>query len=166
MSKMILDTEFKYEDNKLYRIDKRTKKWNCCNDKKPNQGYIQIGVNSKLLLLHRLVYKYHNMDWDMTNTTRDNSIDHVNHNKTDNRIENLRAVNNSQNKQNSTHYGGKKIRGGHFCKNRNTWVAEWRVNGKPKSKSFKTELEALEYRKEMVAKHYTHAPDHNLKAVK
>ena len=157
----MMDTEFKYEDNKLYKIDKRSKKWRCCNDKKPNNhGYIQIQVNDKLLYLHRMVYKFHNPEWDITNTTRDNSIDHINHNKTDNRIENLRVVNNSQNQQNTTHYGGKLIRGVYFRKDNTNlqWMAQWRINGKEKAKSFATELEALEYRKEMVTKHYTHSP--------
>jgi hypothetical protein len=158
MSKMIMDTEFKYEDNKLYRIDKRTKKWNCCNDKLPHQGYIRIGFNYKHYLLHRLIYKYHNMDWDMTNTTLDNQIDHINQNKLDNKIENLRVVNQSQNQQNTTHYGGKKISGVCFYKDRNMWRTRWQENGKNKAKFFKTELEAVNYRKEMVAKHYTHAP--------
>jgi hypothetical protein len=153
-----MDNEFKYENNKLYKIDKRSKKLICCNDKKPNKSYIQIQVNDKQPLLHRLVYKYHNMDWDITNTIRDNSIDHINHNTLDNRIENLRVATHSQNQQNRTHHNGKLIRGIYFCKDNNTWVAQWQENGKPKSKSFKTELEALEYRKEMVKLYYTHAP--------
>ena len=155
-----MDTEFKYCDDKLYRIHKQSKKWLCCNNSKPsNTGYIQIRIDGKSLLLHRLVYKFHNLDWDMTNTTRDNSIDHVNHNKTDNRIENLRVVNSSQNNQNRTHMNGKIIRGVCFYKDiKNQWKAEWQENGKHKAKYFKTEIEALEYRKEMVEKHYTHAP--------
>ena len=156
----MMDNEFKYEDNKLYRKDKQTKKWICGNNIKPNNwGYIRIGVNGKHLYLHRLVYKYHNMDWDMFNNPRENQIDHIDINKLNNSIENLRVVTQSQNIQNRTYYGGKKISGVYFRKDRKKqWCAKWYENGKLKSKYFATELEALNYRKEMVAKYYTHAP--------
>ena len=50
-------------------------------------------------MLHRVIYYFHNQEWDIYHSYLDNSIDHINENKTDNRIENLRVVNNSQNSQ-------------------------------------------------------------------
>ena len=57
----------------------------------PNtKGYIQIYINGKKYLAHRLVYKlFHNID--------PNLINHKNFNVCDNRIENLENVNNSEN---------------------------------------------------------------------
>jgi hypothetical protein len=34
MIKNILGADFKYEDDKMYRLHKQSKKWNCCNDNK------------------------------------------------------------------------------------------------------------------------------------
>ena len=100
MIKNILGTDFKYEEDKMYKLHKQTNKWTCCNDIKPNQGYIQIYINKKRYYIHRIIYKYFNEDWDITDTSKNNHIDHVNINPLDNRIENLRVVNHSQNLRN------------------------------------------------------------------
>jgi hypothetical protein len=43
MIRNILGADFKYEDDKMYRFDKRNNKWKCCNDNKPNsEGYIKL----------------------------------------------------------------------------------------------------------------------------
>ena len=101
MIKNILGVDFKYEEDKLYRLNKYTNKWHCCNDIKGNKkGYINIGINKKKYLLHRVIYKYHNDDFDITDSSNNNLIDHVDINPFDNRIENLRVVNKSQNIRN------------------------------------------------------------------
>ncbi len=99
MEKEMLGNLFKYENNMLYKIDKRTKKWICCNHLKPNKenGYIQVGVNCKLMRLNRLVYLFHHPEWDIYDISSENLIDHENENKLDNNIKNLRVVNRSQN---------------------------------------------------------------------
>lgn len=56
--------------------------------------YIQIMINKKMHYAHRLAWMYINGDFE------DGEIDHINGNKHDNRIENLRLVNRSQNNQN------------------------------------------------------------------
>jgi hypothetical protein len=57
-------------------------------------GYITICVNSKLQYAHRLAWMY------MYGSFPDGNIDHINGNPSDNRICNLRLVNQSQNMQN------------------------------------------------------------------
>ena len=144
MIKNILGVDFKYEEDKMYRLDKQTKKWTCCSDNKPNTGYIPIRINKKQYKLHRLIYKYHNEEWDIT-YSHDNQIDHININPLDNRIENLRVVNNSQNTRNqkkkqncSSIYKGVSWDKG--CKK---WRAMISINGKLKHLGlFDTEEEA------------------------
>ena len=159
MEKEMLGNLFRYEDGVLYKKQKDGSKWTCCNDLKSHPtGYINVRVNGKMMKLHRLVYHFHHLDWNIRDNCRDNSIDHVNGNKLDNRIENLRVVTNSQNKQNMTHVNGNPIRGVYFHKTYNHWQAQWQENGKLRTKTFKTEAEALDYRAKMVDLHYTHHP--------
>jgi len=155
----MLGNMFKYEDGKLYKKHKQTKQWRCLNDNKPNEnGYIRSAINNKHYYLQRLVYFFHNPEWDINDSSRDNSIDHMNEDKLDNRIENLKCVNNSQNCQNMTYKCGKEIKGYYFNKSEKSknkpWIAQWRENGKKKSKAFKTEKEAKEYSEEMRKLHH------------
>ena len=53
----------------------------------------------KAYMVHRVIYKFYNPEWDITYTP-DNEIDHFDNNRTNNNIENLRIVNRSENGQN------------------------------------------------------------------
>jgi hypothetical protein len=67
------------------------------NDKvgtKQNYGYIVIGVDNRRYMAHRLAWLYIYGTWP------DNDIDHINQNKSDNRIANLRVVSRSKNMHN------------------------------------------------------------------
>jgi len=59
-------------------------------------GVVIDGLPTKLLE-HRLVWKLAHPDWDIWDTSPDNMIDHYNHNRRDNRLENLHVVNSQQN---------------------------------------------------------------------
>tara|TARA_R110000796_G_C14198698_1_gene391546 strand:+ start:7 stop:483 length:477 start_codon:yes stop_codon:yes gene_type:complete len=133
MIKNILGSEFKYENDKIYKLDKRNNKWSCCNDLKTSKGYISVNINKKLYALHRLIYKYHNEDWDIT-YSNNNVIDHININPLDNRIENLRLVNKSQNSRNKNKKENcsSKYKGIYWDKSINKWVASIRINYKKK----------------------------------
>ena len=149
MIKNILGTNFKYEDDKMYKLNKHTNKWCYCNDLKPNnsKGYIQININKKMYYLHRLIYKYFNEDWDITDITRDNQIDHININPTDNRIENLRIVNHSENCRNINKRKNcsSKYKGVSWKKSNSKWGAQIRIDGKKKYLGlFDNEQEAAE----------------------
>lgn len=62
---------------------------------KKNKGYIYIEIEGKSYSAHRLAWFYVNGTWPK------HIIDHINGNKSDNRIENLREATNGQNRANS-----------------------------------------------------------------
>ena len=151
MIKNILGIDFKYEDNKMYRLSKKHNKWTCCNDVKlDSRGYIRIRINKKLYQLHRIIYKYHNEDWDLT-YSYNNEIDHININPLDNKIENLRVVNNSQNLKNRNKFKNcsSKYKGVSWYKPTNKWRADILIDGKRKYLGYFTNEEEahLAYKK-------------------
>ena len=134
MIKNILGADFKYEEDKMYRFDKRNNKWNCCNDNTVSSGgYINISINKKFYKLHRLIYKYHNEEWDITNS-KNNQIDHIDINPLNNKIENLRIVNSSQNNrnQNKRKNCSSKYVGVSWNKANNKWATQITINYKVK----------------------------------
>ena len=144
MIKNILGTDFKYEDDKMYRLNKYTNKWNCCNDLKGNKkGYIRIKINNKLYLLHRIIYKYFNEEWDITDSSSNNQIDHIDINPINNRIENLRRVNQSQNNRNKNKKKNcsSQYRGVSWYKPSNKWLAHINIAGKLKHLGYFTNEE-------------------------
>jgi hypothetical protein len=99
--------KFKYEDGEMYRWYEYARKGNLWKKIKYNcrsDGYIQIQfmVNGKPIRfkLHRIVYWLHNPKWDIFDSSQDNTIDHINGIRDDNRIENLRNITNQQNQWN------------------------------------------------------------------
>ena len=58
-------------------------------------GYLRIRLHNRLFLAHRLAWLYHFGEWP------EDQIDHINRNRSDNRIYNLREVTNKQNQQNA-----------------------------------------------------------------
>ena len=106
-------------------------------------GYLSCGLNGKYYLLHRLAYKAFNPSWNLTDTTTNNSIDHINGQKADNRLGNLREATNSQNQMNrpvySNNQSGEKciIPENYRKKNYWSWTVEVMVNGKRTRKRFR-----------------------------
>ena len=95
-----------------------------------NKGYYQVRLTCEgkrhNVKVHRLVFYAHNPSWDYYHGSTDNSIDHINNDSLDNRIENLRNVSHQQN-----HFNRPKSKGYWFDVNGyKKWRAEIKVNGK------------------------------------
>ena len=82
-------------------------------------GYVAICVGSKFYMAHRLAWFYVHGTWP------DNFIDHIDMNKANNRLENLRAATKSQNQANTLVRRDSKsgVKGVRFDRKRNKYKA-------------------------------------------
>lgn len=119
-------SELTYEAGVLLRKGKRCGYVDNC-------GYLRVCIARKKYLVHRLIYKMHNPEFDLSS---DLVIDHINRDRLDNRIENLRAVTKAENNRNRA-----ECRGVSYCKQTNKWKAG--LNGKWLGR-YETEQEALD----------------------
>jgi len=103
------------------------------------QGYYNISVDGKRMLLHRLAWFYVHGAWP-------NQIDHINGDKTDNRITNLRSVSHTDNMRNRPRYKSNTsgVTGVHWREDRKCWRA---MLGHKRLGHFKTKVEATLARK-------------------
>ena len=112
-------------------------------------GYCRIKVNKIEYAAHRLIWVWHNGD-----LKTDVMVDHVNTDRSDNRIENLRLCTHKQNMQNRK-ISPKNTTGYpnvHFDTQVNRYRAKVKVDGKSYGTlTFKTAEEAHDYAKELKA---------------
>ena len=89
-------------------------------------GYVSIGLNGQQILAHRLAWLYTHGNWPAK------EIDHINRNRQDNRIDNLRDVTRSENALNIGPHadGSSGFRGVSWDKIRKGWRVQLRINGK------------------------------------
>lgn len=100
---------------------------------KNKRGYIRIRFNSKFYLAHRLAWFYVYKQFPIK------TLDHINRNKEDNRISNLREVSSKENSHN------RDSKGYSFHKSTNKWLARIKTNHKEVYLGlFTTEEEARE----------------------
>ena len=91
----------------------------------PNgNGYIRICIDHKKYYAHTLAYLYIYGDIPV-------EVDHINGDREDNRIANLREVDRSENNKNTTMYKNNKsgVLGVYYNKRNRNWIAEVRVKG-------------------------------------
>jgi hypothetical protein len=116
--------------------------------------YVQVGINKKLHLAHRLAWLYTHGEWPSA------EVDHVNGKTDDNRLCNLRIANRSQNSQNkrkpqSNNKSG--FLGVIYWWRTKTWKAQICVNGKNTSLGyFKTPEQAHQAYLEAKRKLHSH----------
>jgi len=91
-----------------------------------NQGYVHVQIGRMRYLAHRLAWLY------TYGFFPENSIDHINRKRDDNRLENLREVSNSCNIRNSKSRinNTSGVRGVCWDKASQRWQADIKVNGK------------------------------------
>ena len=126
------DVKFNYEYGNVYRCH-HLKKGDVWKEIKitywEGNGYkcFEFRVSNKRynFKLHRLIYWLHNPDWDIFDSSMENHIDHIDGDKLNNNIENLRLVTNQENQWNRT-----KAKGYSRCKNSKKWRADIRLNCK------------------------------------
>lgn len=120
---------FTYKNGNLYwkvHIPRSTMK---INDKagslNKNNGYYKIKINQKLYLGHRLIFLYHH-------GYLPKYVDHIDGNKQNNNIENLREITKSQNGMNrkSNKNSSSKYKGVSWAKHVNKWLVQIRINNK------------------------------------
>jgi hypothetical protein len=101
-------------------------------------GYIQIKLNGVKYSAHRLAWLYVHGAWP------EFDLDHVNRDRQDNRIVNLRKATRAQNcqnqKQRSDNTSG--VKGIHWCKIKQRWIAQATIDGKRKQLGAFTDREA------------------------
>lgn len=91
-------------------------------------GYRQIRIHNRIYLAHRLAWLYEFGEFPCE------LLDHVNRNRSDNRIENLRECNQSQNMQNAPKQkrSTSGVRGVSFHSKSKKWRAEITISGSSK----------------------------------
>lgn len=84
-----------------------------------SKGYKRGNINGFFVYAHRVIWAMHTGAWPI------DQIDHINHNRDDNRIINLREVSVVENSQNSKLYNTNSsgVTGVSFCKRLNKWRA-------------------------------------------
>lgn len=92
---------------------------------KHSAGYLSIGIDGRAYLCHRIAWLYVHGEFPV------DQIDHINGNRADNRIANLRQCSNAENCQNvRPHRDGAGLLGTSWEKRRGKWQAGIGINGK------------------------------------
>tara|TARA_R110001632_G_C11067976_1_gene386901 strand:+ start:33 stop:533 length:501 start_codon:yes stop_codon:yes gene_type:complete len=114
------------------------------------KNYYRCCIGKKKYKHHRIVYYAHNQDWDLDFEPIENPIDHIDENKQNNDIINLRVGTMSLNQQNQ-----KNVKGYSWDKSNQTYRAYIAVNGIHYSLgSYKKEEDAAEARKKGKEKYH------------
>tara|TARA_R110000803_G_scaffold199894_1_gene264064 strand:+ start:599 stop:1078 length:480 start_codon:yes stop_codon:yes gene_type:complete len=140
------DKKIKYEEGKLWKWREiwgkhklKVPHWvemkGCVNK---GTGYRYVKINNKRYAYHRVVYFIHNQEWNIHNSSMDNMIDHIDQDRLNNNIENLRVVTHQQNQWN------RDCKGYTFRKATGKYRARIRADGKQKYLgSFVSEEDAM-----------------------
>lgn len=129
MTKEYINHHFEY--HKSGNLIIKNKRYQCdvvgslLKNRPHHSGYVYIEHNRKSIALHAVIFILHY-------GYRPKFIDHINRNKSDNRIENLRPATRSQNNFNIKKRKNNKsgFRGVSLCKESGKWKAQISINNK------------------------------------
>jgi hypothetical protein len=106
-----------------------------------NEGYLRVIFEGTRYRLHRLVYVMATQQ----EIPAGFQVDHINGQRADNRLENLRLVKSRQNNLNRKMHRNGKLIGAHFHKASGRWTSSIRIGKQTKSLGyFDTDVEAHE----------------------
>ena len=119
---------FRIRDGNLERIDRRylSGKWKPVKLRANSLGYCQVEFNG------RMVY-YHTIVWCLStgkDVPSNLQIDHINGNRLDSRMENMRLVTNRGNSQNMEIHRDGQLVGGAFNKRDKSYMPKIQINSK------------------------------------
>jgi len=105
-----------------------------------DRGYLSVEIESRTYYVHRIIWFMIHGDWPK------NQIDHINGNRCDNRLENLRDVSSGENCRNSKMPCNNKsgVTGVKFHKRTGKWKAQVFVEGKSKFLGYFSNIEDAE----------------------
>ena len=132
-----------YPDGKVY--SKKSKRYLQENDNGKGYNFVSLYKDKKKKphSIHRLVALHY-----IPNPENKRDVDHKNRDRTDNRVENLRWVDHTENCQNQGNY--KNNKSGHknisYVKRDNVYYYRKNIRGKKYEKYFKTLTDALCYK--------------------
>jgi hypothetical protein len=133
-----LNELFEYRDGALYwktTVSRRAKKGDRAGSIDP-KGYRQVGINRKVYKEHRLIYL-------LLKGSLPEQLDHIDRDRTNNSIENLRPCSNQENQYNTISHSSSGIKGVSWDKREGKWRAQMRLDGKMHSLGrFKNLIEA------------------------
>jgi len=119
---VILQIKYDAVSGKMYWIDNGME----AGGRTSSNGYLNIKFNGKMYLAHRIAWFIVNGEFP------DGQIDHIDHDKHNNRMSNLRDVDASDNLKNKGKYkcNTSKTTGVYWYKDRSSWSAKIRINSK------------------------------------
>lgn len=123
---------WKYRNRKWFKNEGSSKSWNSRHAGKgaftaPHNGGYKCGrIFRKAYLAHRVAYAIHYGEWP------EYEIDHLNGDRSDNRLTNLRAVSSKENSRNSSKRKNNTsgFTGVSWCKQLNKWGSHIRIDRK------------------------------------
>tara|TARA_R100001015_G_C4456993_1_gene45176 strand:- start:68 stop:535 length:468 start_codon:yes stop_codon:yes gene_type:complete len=141
-----------YDDGRVQ--NKKTKRF--LKQSLDNKGYYRVNLyknnNRKLFKIHRLVALHY-----LDNVEGKNVIDHIDRNKTNNHISNLRWCNHSENRSNTDVHKSNVLGEKHISKTKNdTYIFRIENKNEYHTKTFKTLDECIKYRDDYISTHYPH----------
>ena len=128
LTQELVQSLFEYKDGKLYwKVNKGRVKIGDKTGSLHHSGYLFIQINSKTYLAHRVIFLYHHGFLPQY-------IDHIDGNKSNNKIENLREATRHQNSFNTKLYktNTSGIKGVNWSKSAKKWEVRVQINNKRK----------------------------------